>query len=279
MNIIKKHFLAASTILGALFGYVVLHPFGDVIHELFHPRERGYLHLHWNEIPATLNLAFSWSHFPETLSYIILTGIIGFFFGKTILSYRTVNEQLKAFSKIGVNASSIAHGLSHPVTGIFGYIYLLKKQAGGPEQIDLLNNAERETTRVSKMITDIKIIARGARTSELTKEPVELKSFMEDHISDMSLHHEVKIDSSFEGQISADKDHLERVFWNLVKNADERDKLKRLFEIGRTFEKKYGSGIGLYNCKKIVEAHGGKIWLNSALNKGTTVYIKIPKNL
>ena len=36
-----------------------------------------------------------------------------------------------------------------------------------------------------------------------------------------------------------------------------------------------GSGIGLSHCKKIVELHKGKIWLESALGQGTTFYFTI----
>ncbi len=37
-----------------------------------------------------------------------------------------------------------------------------------------------------------------------------------------------------------------------------------------------GSGLGLYVCKSIVEASGGKIWFKSIENKGTTIFFTIP---
>ena len=37
-----------------------------------------------------------------------------------------------------------------------------------------------------------------------------------------------------------------------------------------------GSGLGLYIAKTIIAAHGGEIWVESELNRGTTVHFTLP---
>jgi two-component system sensor histidine kinase VicK len=38
-----------------------------------------------------------------------------------------------------------------------------------------------------------------------------------------------------------------------------------------------GTGLGLFICRKIVELYGGKIWVESEENKGSTFYINLPR--
>ena len=51
------------------------------------------------------------------------------------------------------------------------------------------------------------------------------------------------------------------------------DKFYRVDTTDKAIE---GTGLGMTIVKHIIEAHGGKVWVESEVGKGTTVRFKIP---
>lgn len=62
-----------------------------------------------------------------------------------------------------------------------------------------------------------------------------------------------------------------------IKEADLPKIFNRFYQVDGSSTRKYGgNGLGLYICKKIVEAHKGSIWLESIEKKGTIIHVSLP---
>jgi signal transduction histidine kinase len=149
---------------------------------------------------------------------------------------------------------------------------------------------------------------------QLHKESIDLRAFLSDAMGrggDVMDVARVKLDVPAElPSVLADPDRLERIVVNLLSNAlkyssRESEVLVRLAakdgevttsiadhgigiasdDLPRIFERFYrpsagrragGLGLGLYTCRVLVEAHGGRIWAQSELGKGSTFFFALP---
>ena len=176
----------------------------------------------------------------------------------------------------------------------------------------IITNAQR----MDSMIQDLVDAARqGAGQLRLTREPVDLRTFASDLITRKAgvLQAErIRIEAPAGlPPVSADPARLERILVNLLTNALKYsapstevtirlsrhnseivtsvidrgrgippEELPRLFQryfrtqAGR--ERPEGLGLGLYITKTLVEAHGGRIWVESELGKGSTFSFSLP---
>lgn len=169
--------------------------------------------------------------------------------------------------------------------------------------------------RMKEMLDDLLQYATAAN-KEVFKEAVNIKDVVEVAIQNLSVQIKekdanVELDHGEFPTIHASFSHMTQLFQNLIGNAIKFHKptMLPLVEISSETKGKYhiirivdngmgiprektdsifspfervghnkikGTGIGLAICKKIVENHNGKIWVDSDTNEGATFFIAFP---
>ena len=223
---------------------------------------------------------------------------------------RSQEQLLKAqrLAVIGELASMIGHDLRNPLTGIAGAAYYLKRRLSletDDKTKEMLKFIEKNVEYSNNIINDLLDYSREIRL-ELTKD--HLKSTVKDALSLVKIPKNIRIVdlTENESEIKVDAQKLKRVFVNIIKNAVDampkggtltirskrsngnveivfsdtgtgmsNETMKKLWTVLFTTKAK-GIGLGLPICKRLIEAHGGKISAKSILGKGTTFTVTIP---
>ncbi len=211
------------------------------------------------------------------------------------------SEKLAA---IGQLSASIAHEIRNPLASISGSIQLMKDKAS-PEDNKLMTITLREIDRLNGLINDF---LNFTKKEEERFDPIDINTLILECLSMIKMNENLnknvkhKLELNTNHQIEGTYDKLKQVFLNLFINSYQAmnktenpilhvksyfrkrgtlvvivqdngigmppEILARLFEPFLT-TKKGGTGLGLATVHKIIEHHGGQIFVNSDINKGT----------
>ncbi len=214
--------------------------------------------------------------------------------------------------------STISHELRTPLGFIKGYsTSLLRQDTSWDEetQKEFLMIIDEEADRLSLLIENVLESARlQSKTLPLRFQPLRLDAVLRDVTMRIrARHRELDVNAQLESvpPVFGDGVRLAQVFENLFTNAlkyapgspidillnQMGDKIVISFidhgpgiakeSLPLIFERFYrvrgektvtGTGLGLYICKQIIQAHRGKIWAESTPGHGTTFLIELPIN-
>jgi signal transduction histidine kinase len=229
---------------------------------------------------------------------------------------RSAGELKRSNADLRQFAYSVSHDLQEPLSGMAMFLKLFEKRYRGKfdnkadELIDfMVDGMGRMKLLIRDLLAYSQVDTKG-RTFELANFSValeeavfNLRAALEESGTELTY--------DLLPSAVADASQITRLFQNLIGNAikyrgkeiprihvsfekkgDEwvfsvRDNgigidaqyFEKIFDVFRrlhTRDEFEGTGIGLAICKKIVERHGGKIWVESEPGKGSTFYFSIP---
>jgi PAS domain S-box-containing protein len=269
---------------------------------IFSP-QKGYLGMFLQDITEQKKLYQKIEDYSESLEHTV---------EERTKALREAQDQLvrnERLAAIGELAGMIGHDLRNPLTGIKNAVYLLRKNQSGSmddRSLDLLGIIDRSVDSANKIINDLLDYSRELHLEFEEYSPKSLINYL--LISNVKVPNNIILSENVQSfpMIWVDVGKIDRVFLNLISNAIESmpngGKLEitsrqngdfidiSFTDIGygmseevqlKIFKplfttKAKGMGFGLAICKRIVEAHGGKITVKSALNKGSTFTVSLP---
>lgn len=232
----------------------------------------------------------------------------------------TLNEMLAKIETLLVTQkrfiADVSHDLRTPLTIIRGNLDLLSQEEDKESRKAALRTTKGEVDRLSRLVSDLLLLAQMDAGLELDRRPVELDTLLlEVYREARFLAPALEIRLGGEDQVSVlgDRDRLKQLLLNLVQNAVDhtpeggqvtlslhREKgwaylsvadtgsgippedLPHIFERFYRAEKgrrREGAGLGLAIAQWIAQTHGGEISVKSKLQEGSTFTLRLSLKL